>query len=181
MTPRLGGLELRPALDHPELMAAPVLAGLHGGIGSSAWVTEIDPGLADTAALIAAHGLDPDDSGNCVIVVGKRGGEKRPAACVVMSSTRADVNGLARKHLAARKASFAPQDWAVAETGMEYGGITPVGLPSGWPVLVDRAVTEREWVIVGSGLRRSKLILPGSTLSSLPGAVVLDGLGQPLP
>jgi prolyl-tRNA editing enzyme YbaK/EbsC (Cys-tRNA(Pro) deacylase) len=179
MTPRLGSLELRPALERPDLLAAPVAAALRGAAGNDAWVTEIDPGLADTAALIAAHGLDPDDSGNCVIVLGKRGGELRPAACVILASTRADVNGLARKHLEARKASFAPQDWAVAETDMEYGGITPVGLPPAWPILIDSAVTERVWVIVGSGLRRSKLVLPGSALTLLSGAVVLDGLGQP--
>jgi prolyl-tRNA editing enzyme YbaK/EbsC (Cys-tRNA(Pro) deacylase) len=178
MTPRLGSLDVRPAREHPELMAASVAAAV-AGADADAWIAEIDPGLADTAALTAAHGLDPDDSGNCVIVVGKRGGVLRPAACVILSSTRADVNGLARKHLEARKASFAPQDWAVAETAMEYGGITPVGLPPVWPILIDRAVTEREWVIVGSGLRRSKLVLPGRFLTLLPGAVVLDGLGQP--
>ncbi|MDQ3158268.1 MAG: hypothetical protein M3Q98_16370, partial [Actinomycetota bacterium] len=58
-----------------------------------------------------------------------------------------------------------------------YGGITPVGLPTTWPILIDREVAGREWVIVGSGMRRSKLVLPGSALSLLPGAVVLDGLG----
>ena len=177
MTPRLGTLVLEPASDRPDLMPATVAAALDGPLGEHVWVAEIDPGLADTAALTAAHELDPDDSGNCVIILGKRGGELRPAACVVMASTRADVNGLARKHLDARKASFAPQDWAVGETGMEYGGITPIGLPAGWPILVDRALSQREWVIVGSGLRRSKLALPGNALSLIPGAVVLDDLG----
>jgi prolyl-tRNA editing enzyme YbaK/EbsC (Cys-tRNA(Pro) deacylase) len=70
-------------------------------------------------------------------------------------------------------------DRAVDETGMEHGGITPVGLPSGWPILVDRAVTEQEWIVVGRGLRRSKLVLPGAALAALPGAQVLDGLGLP--
>ena len=177
MTPRLGSLVLQPARERPELLAPPVLEALLGPIGNQAFVAEIDPGLADTAALTAAHGLDPDDSANCVIVLGKRSGELRPAACVILSSTRADVNGIVRRHIDARKASFAPHEWAVGETAMEYGGITPVGLPAVWPVLIDRAVAEREWMIVGSGLRRSKLVLPGSALPLLPGAVVLDGLG----
>lgn len=177
MTPRLGSLELQPARERPELLAPCVVVALDGAIGEQAFVTEIDPDLADTAALTAAHGLDPDDSGNCVIVLGKRGADLRPAACVILSSTRADVNGLVRKHIDARKASFAPQEWAVGETAMEYGGITPIGLPADWPLLIDRAVAEREWVIVGSGLRRSKLVVPGSALASLQGAVVLDGLG----
>ena len=177
MTPTLGTLELQPARERPELLASPVAAAIRGVIGDQAFVTDIDPNLADTAALTAAYGLDPDDSGNCVIVLGKRGGELRPAACVILSSTRADVNGLVRKHIDARKASFAPQEWAVDETAMEYGGITPVGLPPSWPILIDREVVGREWVIVGSGLRRSKLVLPGSALPLLPGAVVLDDLG----
>ena len=84
-----------------------------------------------------------------------------------------------RRTIDVRKLSFAPQDWAVGETGMEHGGITPVGLPAAWPILVDRAVTEQPWVVVGSGLRRSKLVLPGAALATLPGAVVLDGLGTP--
>lgn len=178
MTPRLGSLDLQPARERAELLAPPVLAALLGPMGDQAFVAEIDPELADTAALTAAHGLDPDDSANCVIVLGKRGGDLRPAACVILSSTRADVNGIVRKHIDARKASFAPHEWAVGETAMEYGGITPVGLPAVWPILIDRAVAEHKWVIVGSGLRRSKLVLPGSALPLLPGAVVLDGLGQ---
>jgi len=115
-----------------------------------------------------------------VVVAARRGGDTRLAACVVLASTRADVNGLVRRHLDARKASFAPMDVAVAETGMEYGGITPVGLPPDWPVLVDAAVAATPRVIVGSGLRRSKLWLPGAAVAELPSAQVVDGLGQPV-
>jgi hypothetical protein len=63
---------------------------------------------------------------------------------------------------------------------MAYGGITPVGLPAGWPVLVDAAVASAELVVIGSGTRGSKLAVPGALLAQLPGAQVLDGLGQPL-
>jgi prolyl-tRNA editing enzyme YbaK/EbsC (Cys-tRNA(Pro) deacylase) len=97
---------------------------------------------------------------------------------MVLATTRADVNGLVRRHLEARRASFAPLEEAVAETGMEYGGITPIGLPATWPLLVDAAVAASPRVVVGSGLRRSKLTLPGKALSDLPNAVVLDGLGR---
>jgi prolyl-tRNA editing enzyme YbaK/EbsC (Cys-tRNA(Pro) deacylase) len=111
-----------------------------------------------------------------VVITGRRDGEARYAACVVLATTRADVNGLARRQLDVRKASFAPMADAVAQTGMEYGGITPVGLPDGWPVLVDAAVAATPSVVIGSGLRRSKLILPGAALGRLPGALVLEGL-----
>ena len=62
-------------------------------------------------------------------------------------------------------------------TGMEYGGITPVGLPAGWPVLVDDLVAKTPAVVIGSGIRGSKLWLPGSLLGELPGAEILPGLG----
>jgi prolyl-tRNA editing enzyme YbaK/EbsC (Cys-tRNA(Pro) deacylase) len=177
VTVRLGSLELEPAQD--DLLAPRVAEALAGlpAVAAQAHTVPIDPGLAETAALTERFGLDPEASANCVIVLGKRGGEVRPAACVILASTRADVNGLVRRTLDARKCSFAPQDWAVAETAMEYGGITPVGVPDGWPILVDRAVTDQPWVLLGSGLRRSKLALPGASLAELPGAQVLDGLG----
>ena len=177
MTLRLGSLDLEPA--HDDLLAATVAATLASvpALAAQAHTVAIDPDLADTAALTEQFDLDPEASANCVIVLGKRGGEQRPATCVVLSSTRLDVNGLVRRTLDARKCSFAPQDWAIAETGMEYGGITPVGVPAGWPILVDQAVTEQPWVLLGSGLRRSKLALPGALLAELPGAQVLEGLG----
>jgi prolyl-tRNA editing enzyme YbaK/EbsC (Cys-tRNA(Pro) deacylase) len=83
-----------------------------------------------------------------------------------------------RRRLEARKASFAAMADAVERSGMEYGGITPIGLPSSWPVLVDRAVLERDVVVIGSGLRRSKLALPASALADLTGAEVIDGLAS---
>jgi prolyl-tRNA editing enzyme YbaK/EbsC (Cys-tRNA(Pro) deacylase) len=177
VTPQLGSLPLEPY--SPDLVASPVAERLASlpRLMAAAHVVGIDPSLADTAALNQAYGIDPQAGANCVIVLGRRGGEERPAACVVLASTRADVNGLVRRRLDARKCSFAPQEWTVAETGMEHGGITPVGLPATWPILVDRAVTQQPWVVIGSGLRRSKLVVPGAVLADLPGAEVLDGLG----
>ena len=94
----------------------------------------------------------------------------------MLATTRADVNGLVRKRLNARKASFAPMDDAVALTGMEYGGITPIGLPEDWPLLVDAAVAAAPAVVIGSGVRHSKLALPGALAARLPGAEVVEGL-----
>ena len=175
----MGVLAAVPAAQRPDLLARPVAAALDGraardGVGGA----EIDPELADTAAFCERYQVSPADSANCVIVTGKRDGQARFAACVVLATTRADVNGLARRRLDVRKASFAATELAVTETGMEYGGITPIGLPSGWPVLVDAAVAAAPRVVIGSGLRRSKLTLPGAVLAGLPGAEVLDGLGR---
>src|SRR5262245_45710792 len=105
-------------------------------------VAEIDPDLADTAQFCEAYGSPLDASANCVVVAGKRSGAERFAACLVLATTRADVNGVVRRRLDVRKASFAPMDTAVELTGMAYGGITPFGLPDGWPLLIDTAVAD---------------------------------------
>jgi prolyl-tRNA editing enzyme YbaK/EbsC (Cys-tRNA(Pro) deacylase) len=89
---------------------------------------------------------------------------------MVLATMRADVNGVIRRELDVRKCSFAPMDEAVALTGMEYGGITPIGLPEDWPILVDDAVVEAGDVVVGSGLRGSKILLPAAELLTLPNA-----------
>jgi prolyl-tRNA editing enzyme YbaK/EbsC (Cys-tRNA(Pro) deacylase) len=162
-----------PALDHTDLLAPTVPAALDG---VDALVAQIDPDLADTAAFCEAYGVELGQSANCVVVAAKRGGETRFAACVALATTRVDVNGFVRRHLDARKVSFAPMDLAVSETEMEYGGITPFGLPEGWPVLVDARVVDVPHVVVGSGIRGSKLVVPGASLGAIPGAEVLDGL-----
>jgi prolyl-tRNA editing enzyme YbaK/EbsC (Cys-tRNA(Pro) deacylase) len=161
----------------PALVADPVWAALSGWPGAERIrVARIDPEVADTAAFCERYAVLTEDSANCVVIAGRRAGTVSYAACVVLATTRADVNGTVRRRLDARKASFAPMSDAVVLTGMEYGGITPIGLPSGWPVLVDGAVLRREIVVIGSGLRSSKLALPSALLAQLPAAEVLDGL-----
>jgi prolyl-tRNA editing enzyme YbaK/EbsC (Cys-tRNA(Pro) deacylase) len=174
----LGLLEAVPVAEGPELVAPSTLQTLRrldflGTVG----VVEIDPAVSDTAATQATFGLEPDMLANCVVVGGKREGDERIGACVVLSSTRADVNGAVRRLLDVRKASFLPMERAVELTGMEYGGITPIGLPDRWPVLVDERVLSVPVVIIGSGVRRSKILLPGKLLAELPGAQVVAGLG----
>jgi prolyl-tRNA editing enzyme YbaK/EbsC (Cys-tRNA(Pro) deacylase) len=177
----LGTLQAVPALDRPDLLGDPVaiaLKALDPADAARVGVAEIDPGLADTAQFCAAYSSPLDRSANCVVVAGRRGEDTRYAACLVLATTRADVNGLVRKRLNARKASFAPMDDAVELTGMEYGGITAIGLPDGWPLLVDAAVAAAPAVVIGSGIRGSKLALPGELAARLPGAEVVEGLGR---
>ncbi|MFI1393940.1 YbaK/EbsC family protein [Streptomyces sp. NPDC020681] len=174
--------DARPATDCLDVLTAPVADAVRAWSGDvpaeQLIYVDTDPEIADTAAFVEHYGRDLlEESANCVVVAGKRGGGSTLAACVVLSSTRLDVNGAVRKQLGARKASFASMDTATGETGMEYGGITPIGLPADWPLLVDSAVVDTQWVLVGSGRRRGKLILPGKAFAQLPGAVVIEALG----
>jgi prolyl-tRNA editing enzyme YbaK/EbsC (Cys-tRNA(Pro) deacylase) len=170
-----------PASGHPDLLAGPVLEALLAlPAGDRVGVAEIDPEVSDTGAFVERYAVPPEVSANCVVIAGKRDGTERVAACMVLATTRADVNGLVRRELDVRKASFLSMDQAVERTGMEYGGITPVGLPDGWRLLVDARIPALPVVVIGSGVRRSKLVLPGEVLAALPGAEVVEGLATGL-
>jgi prolyl-tRNA editing enzyme YbaK/EbsC (Cys-tRNA(Pro) deacylase) len=178
----IGNLTAARALDRQDLLAPSVAAAIASWPGATPrdaiWVAEIDPQLADTAAFCERYAFAMDRSANCVVLAARREGRSWFAACVVLATTRADVNNLAKKQLGASKISFAAMDAATAASAMEYGGITPIGLPPDWPVLIDEAVAAADRVVVGSGVRRSKVSLPGAALAELPGAVVLAGLGR---
>ncbi|MEU9714485.1 YbaK/EbsC family protein [Streptomyces sp. NPDC047976] len=175
--------DARPAPDCLAELVAPVAEAVRArhrvdpSAARQIVYVETDPAIADTAAFVEhyGHGL-LEASANCVVVAAKRGGETTLAACLVPSAARADVNGVVRRHLGARKVSFAPMATAVELTGMESGGITPLGLPAGWPLLVDAAVGAMPYVLVGSGRRRGKLIAPGALFARLPGAELIEGL-----
>lgn len=177
--PTLGRLTGLPVHDHPELLAPPTVAALatwpHA---EEAGVVEIDPALADTAACSAAYDLPLSSGANCVVVAGRRDGRERVAACMVPADLRADVNSLVKRLLDVRKASFLSMDRAVEESGMEYGGITPLGLPDAWRVLVHEGLLGEPVVVIGSGVRRSKILLPGRLLAELPRAEVVPDLAR---
>jgi prolyl-tRNA editing enzyme YbaK/EbsC (Cys-tRNA(Pro) deacylase) len=174
-----GTLTIQPALDHPGLLGAPVREALASWEhAAEVGVAEIDPDLADTAAMSAAYDVPLEASANCVVVMGRRDGQERKAACVVRAETRADVNNVIRRALDVRKCSFLDHDRAVEETGMEYGGITPIGIPAQWRLLVDASVADIESAVIGSGIRGSKLFVPGRLLCLLPGAELITDLAR---
>ncbi|MFJ1567412.1 YbaK/EbsC family protein [Streptomyces erythrochromogenes] len=172
-----------PAPDCLAELVPPVAEAVAGRAGDvpadQILYVDTDPAIADTGAFVAHYGQDLlGRSANCVVVAAKRGGATTLAACLVPSGGRVDVNGAVRRHLGARKVSFAPMDTAVELTGMEYGGITPLGLPDGWPLLIDPVVADMPYVLVGSGRRRGKLIAPGKLFAQLPGAELVEGLAR---
>ncbi|HEY1761737.1 MAG TPA: YbaK/EbsC family protein [Acidimicrobiales bacterium] len=172
----LGGLVAVSASTRTDLLAAPTRDALGAAdLLDAVGVVEIDPALSDTASTQHEFGLSMDTLANCVIVAGKREGVERIAACVVLATCR--VNNVVKRSLDVRKASFLPLERAVELSGMEYGGITPIGLPESWLLLIDRRVVDTEIVVVGSGVRRSKLLVPGHVLSRVRGATIVDGLG----
>jgi prolyl-tRNA editing enzyme YbaK/EbsC (Cys-tRNA(Pro) deacylase) len=173
----LGSLTTTPALERLDLVAAPVAALLSSWAhAAEVGVVEIDPANSETAATVEIYGVPLDAGANCVVVMGRRDGQERIAACVVRGDTRADVNNRVKRILDVRKCSFLDHERAVAESSMAYGGITPVGVPTDWRLLVDARVPRTPLVLIGSGIRGSKLILPGRLLGELPGAEVTEDL-----
>jgi prolyl-tRNA editing enzyme YbaK/EbsC (Cys-tRNA(Pro) deacylase) len=168
-------------MDHPGASSGvdPVEARVRSIVaawaGEGASVVDCDPALADTAAFCEAYGYAPADSANAILVVGKSDPPSY-AVCVVLATTRLDVNGAVRRRLGVRKASFAPADVTTAITGMAIGGVTPVGLPAGLPLWIDHRVVERERIVLGGGSRACKVVAPPAFLVSMPGADVVDDL-----
>ena len=138
-------------------------------------VMECDPELADTAAFVAAYGVPAERSANTILVASK-GAEPTYVACVLLATTSLDVNNVVRREMGVRKASFARADPVRELTGMEIGGVTPFGLPSGLPILVDARVMEPDWIVLGGGNRSSKLRLAPDALRALPELHVIEDL-----
>ncbi|PCI18912.1 hypothetical protein COB64_04570 [Candidatus Wolfebacteria bacterium] len=179
MNIKLGTLNIVFVKDHLDLVARPVSDALSALDGiEEVGVVEIDQDLSDTGNFSEHYEIELNQAANCVIVEAKKGDRRWFAAFVVLGNTRGDVNGLIRKTLEARRVSFAPMDRAVSLAGMEYGAITPIGLPSDWSILIDKAVIDSGYVIIGSGIRKSKLAVSGKFLATLPNVHVLENLGK---
>ena len=162
-------------LAHPAVVAQ--LEAL--GIGHE--VIACDPDLADTAAFCAHYGYAPEDSANTIVVVGRgRSEPPRYVACVVLATTRLDVNRAVRHRLGVRKASFASAEETSELTGMLLGGVTALGLPADLPLWIDAAVMGRERIILGGGSRSAKVLLAPAELLRLPAVEVVEGLATPV-
>lgn len=158
-------------------LEAQVLAAVEA-TGEPYDVIEIDPELADTAAFCERYGYPPETSGNCILVA-SRDDDPVMAACVVLATTKLDVNKRVRKRLGVRKLSFAPAELTREVTGMEIGGVTPFALPPDLPLWVDDRIAQLDRVIVGGGSRRLKLSVTPAALIAV-GAEMVDDLALPL-
>ena len=133
-----------------------------------------DPELADTAAFCEHYSYSPGQSANTIIIA-TRTEEPIYVACLVLATTKLDVNKKVRQLIGVRKLSFATADQTKELTGMLIGGVTVVGLPD-IPLYIDSRVMEQEHVIIGGGNRSSKLILKPEELLKLPRVEIIEQL-----
>lgn len=166
-----------PGTPAQNVDASPHVVAAIGDMPHHAFV--IDPAAADTAAFLERYQWPPQSAANTLVVVGKGNGATAYAVCVILASTRLDVNKSVKAALGLRKVSFAPMDFAVAETGMEYGAITPFGTPPDWPILIDSRVVDAGIIVLGGGRRLVKIAIDGRLLADLPAAQIVNGLANP--
>ena len=148
-------------------------------VGATFEVIDCDPSFADTAEFCSRYGYSLDESANAILLEGKA---ESPvyALCIVLATTRINVNKVARKRLGTRKASFASAEVTKKLTGMEIGGVSPVGLPDDLPIWIDNLVMEAPKVIIGAGSRNAKIYLAPENLLKFPNTHVVEGLSMPI-
>lgn len=140
---------------------------------------ECDPNFADTAAFNEQYGFTPEQAANTILVVSKKVEPAKYAVCVVLASTRLDVNKKVTQLLGVRRASFADGETTKQLTGMEIGGVTAIGITE-YPVFVDAAVMDQPKIVMGGGNRSSKAVLNPNELLKLPNAQVVTDLAKPI-
>ena len=160
-----------------DILDPQVLETLHR-YGLQYEVLECDPELADTAAFCEHYGFSPEQAANTIVITTKKVEPVRYAVCVVLATTRLDVNKKVSEQMGAKRLSFADSEQVKQLTGMMIGGVTAVGI-SGLPMYVDKAVIGQEQVIMGGGNRSSKLLLDPRELVKLPDVTVVEGLAAP--
>ena len=163
------------ALQIPDIVRAALDAS-----GVDYEIMDCDPELADTAVFCAHYGHAMEDSANAILVKSKTG-EERFVACVLLATTRLDVNKVIRKKMGARKVSFADPLETRRVTGMDLGGVTPPGLPPELPLWVDSRVMARPFVILGAGTRAAKIKISPDYFRRLPQTEIVDGLAKDAP
>lgn len=171
-------LDFKPIEDCFDIVSESVYRAAKG---TGILAGRIDPQYMNGTALSDHYDINPEDGANCLVVRGKRGEERMIAAVLVPVGYRADLNGLVCETLGVKKVSMAPLEEILQETGMEYGSITPVGLPESWRILVDGRLIEKEAIIVGGGKQISKLRVPTTFLKQLPNVEIVENLANKIP
>ena len=158
----------------PDDAAAKVLATLQS-LGIEHEVMECDPELADTALFCEHYNIPPEVSANVIIAAGKSD-PRQYAACVLLATTRLDVNKCVRKKMGVKKCSFASAEETKALTGMEIGGVTALGLPESLPLMVDSKVMQCDYIILGGGSRSLKIKISPTVFDLTPNTEIVEGL-----
>ncbi len=162
-------------MEHRNLLASSV-ADYLDQIGTPYEIVPIDPEYADTAAFCERYGFPPEQSANTIIIASKRRDPTVYCACVVLATTRLDVNHTVKQLMNVSRVSFANAGQMMELTGMEVGGVTPFGLPDDLPLYVDSRIMALDWIILGSGGRAAKVKISPKIFTQMPAAKTIENL-----
>ena len=161
-------------INSPDDAAAKVLAALQS-LGIEHEVMDCDPELADTAVFCEHYNIPPEVSANVIIAAGKSD-PRQYAACVLLATTRLDVNKCVRKRLGVKKCSFASAEETKALTGMEIGGVTALGLPEASLSRVVSRGVQCDYIILGGGSRSIKIKISPAVFELTANTEIVEGL-----
>lgn len=175
-------LEFKPILENQKLVIPPIVIAtkslIKNGFTNLPLVAEIDPKFMGGKELSEEYGIDLSKEANCIIIETTKEGLKEFVAVIVPVGYRADLNGFVKKYLEVKKVSVANLEIVLKETQMEYGSITPFGLPSSWKILIDSILMGNKEIIIGGGKQISKLLFPTEIFKSMNNVEIIDGLSK---
>ena len=158
---KIGNLDFFPVIDKKEMVPDTIYNAVYNWSGvcpkDSFWVANINPNYAGGQELCEHYMIDPKIGANCLVVEGKRNSTTTYAVCLVPVGYRYNMSSVIRKAMNARQVSVAPLDMVLEKSKMEYGSITPIGLPEDWTLYIDPLVLKNERIIIGGGYVSSKL------------------------
>ena len=173
-------LNFKSVLENQDIVSKPVFEFAQSvKNGDEVLVAKIDPKFMGGKELCDEFGVDPKMGANCVVVEASGKETSEFVAVVVPVGYRADLNGFVKKHLGVRRVSLASLEKVIEQTQMEYGSITPFGLPSSWKILMDSRIFENDAIIVGGGKQISKLLVPTKVFKNIPNVEIIPDLGKP--
>ncbi len=174
-------LIFNPIIDNKDLVPTCIYDFVNNWIETEKrkfLVAEINPLFADGNKLCAQYEIDKKCGYNCLIVECKRNDIVKYCALVVPIGYKYNMGSVVRKYTNSRVVSVAPLEYVLDKTGMEYGSITPIGLPKEWKILVDPMIKEQTKIIIGGGLVKSKISLPVDLFLKLPNVEIVEGIAK---
>lgn len=151
----------------------PTVAKAVESLGVQYEVLDCNPEWADTDVFCANYNIPRDHAANAILIASKTE-PKQYAVCLVLATTKLDVNHAVSKLMGIKRLSFASADETKAVTGQAIGGVTVFGLPDSIPLYIDGRIMANDYVIVGGGNRSTKIKLPPSELRKIPQASTAD-------
>ncbi len=124
-------------------------------------------------SVCANYNIPRDHAANTILVTSK-GAAKQYSACLVLATTKLDVNHAVSRLMGIKRLSFASPEETNQVTGQSIGGVTVFGLPESIPIYVDARVLTNDYVIVGGGNRSTKIKMSPEELRKIPQITVAD-------